>query len=209
MHSLYQTYGQIWTLVVPKMEVIPDLFTIEEASRLLDQGALCLDWACYEKESQHVILTAIGAYQLEEVMKASIRLKERDVPHTVVYMLEPGRFRTPRSEGEERHAAPAEVRGKLYPNEVPARIFITHTRPEPILGIIQLLHTGKDMTSALGFINKGGTLNVPGMLFVNRCSWAHILLEVTRVLGMPQEELLTPEDFAALSGKASPERILF
>jgi hypothetical protein len=65
------------------------------------------------------------------------------------------------------------------------------------------------MTSALGFINKGGTLNVPGMLFVNRCSWAHILLEVTRVLGMPQEELLTPEDFAALSGKASPERILF
>jgi len=46
-------------------------------------------------------------------------------------------------------------------------------------------------------------------LFVNRCTWVHILLEVARVLGMPQEELLTSEEVAALSGKASPLGVIF
>jgi hypothetical protein len=124
-------------------------------------------------------------------------------------MLEPGRFRTPRSEGEERHVAPANVRSELYPNEVLARLFVTHTRPESILGILQPLHTGKDTTAGLGFINKGGTLNVPGMLFVNRCSWAHILGEVAGKLGMPKEELLTSEEGKVLEGRASPEGVIF
>ncbi|MBP1699526.1 MAG: hypothetical protein H6Q41_4714 [Deltaproteobacteria bacterium] len=47
------------------------------------------------------------------------------------------------------------------------------------------------------------------MLFVNRCTWVHILLEVERVLGMPQEELLTPEELAVFDGKASPEGVIF
>jgi len=34
-------------------------------------------------------------------------------------------------------------------------------------------------------------------------------MEVGRVLGMPQEELLASEELAALSGKACPEGILF
>ena len=46
------------------------------------------------------------------------------------------------------------------------------------------------------------------MLFVNRCNWGHILVEVARVLGVLQEELLTSEELAALGGKASPEGIL-
>src|SRR4030042_1649254 len=65
MHSLYQTHGQIWTLVVPKIDVIPDLFTLDEATRLLEQGALRMDWACHELVRQRVVVTAIGAYQLE------------------------------------------------------------------------------------------------------------------------------------------------
>jgi len=168
-----------------------------------------LDWASHDLDRQRVILTAIGAYQLEEVLKASARLKERNVPHSVIYMLEPGRFRTPRSNREEVHVAPAELRAELYPSSVPARIFVTHARPEILLGILQPLHTGFYQTGALGFINQGGTLNVPGMLFVNRCNWGHILLEVARVLGVLQEELLTPEELAALNGQASPEGILF
>ncbi|MBN2250664.1 MAG: xylulose 5-phosphate 3-epimerase, partial [Candidatus Altiarchaeota archaeon] len=130
MHHLYQTHGQIWTLVVPKIDVIPDLFTLDEATHLLDTGALRLDWTCHDPGRQRVILTAMGAYQLEEVLKASARLKERNVPHSVIYMLEPGRFRTPRSDREEVHTAPAQFQAELYPSSVPARIFITHTRPE-------------------------------------------------------------------------------
>ena len=209
MHHLYQTHGQIWTLVVPKIDMIPDLFTLDEATYLLNNGVLRLDWTCYEKESQHVILTAIGAYQLEEVLKASARLRERNVPHSVIYMVEPGRFRTPRSNREEAHLAPAPLQAELYPSSVPARIFVTHTRPEVLLGILQPLHTGTYQTGGLGFINHGGTLSVQGMLFVNRCTWAHVLIEVARVLGMLQEELLTSGELAALGGKASPEGILF
>ena len=205
--GVYQTQGQIWTLVVPKMDGIADLFTSEEAGRLLEQGALGLDWAGHEVTRQRVVLTAIGAYQLEEVLKASARLAEREIPHSVVYMLEPGRFRAARSEGERAHVATAALRAELYPEEVPARVFVTHTRPEPLLGTLQPLNTG-GRTAGLGFVNHSGTLNVAGLLFVNRCSWAHVLAETARVLDLPREGVLTPEELAALDGKASPEGVI-
>lgn len=208
MHNLYQTHGQIWTLVIPKLDVTPELFTLDEATRLLEQGAMRLDWAGYELWQQQLVLTAVGAYQLEEVIKASERLRERQVPHSVVYMLEPGRFRNPRSKGESAHVVPPGLQAELYPSSVRARIFVTHTRPETLLGTLQPLHTGNGKTAALGFINQGGTLNVPGMLFVNRCTWAHILEETARVMGISREALLTAPELAALDGKACPEGVI-
>ncbi len=208
MRGLYQTHGQIWTLVVPKMDVIPDLFTSDEAIRLLEQGALRLEWTCYELARQQVVLTAIGAYQLEEVIKASERLRERQVPHSVVYMLEPGKFRKPRSKGESTHVVPNSAQTELYPNSVRSRVFVAHTRPEPVLGTLQTLHTGNGRTAALGFVNHGGTLNVAGMLFVNRCTWAHILEETARVLGTSRESLLTASELTALDGKTCPDGVI-
>lgn len=32
------------------------------------------------------------------------------------------------------------------------------------------------------------TLNASGILFVNRCTWAHVLVEVARDVGLPREE---------------------
>ncbi len=209
MHHLYQTHGQIWTLVVPKMDVIADLFTGDEANQLLQNGALRIDWASHHVEKQRVILTAVGAYQLEEVLKASSRLRERDIPHSVVYMIEPGRFRLPRTEREKAHLTPSQLQSDLYPEDVPARLFVTHTRPEVLLGVLQPLHTGFGQTGALGFINQGGTLNVPGMLFINRCHWGHLLLEIAHLLKLQDEELLTSKELTALRGKTSPEGILF
>lgn len=208
IRGLYQTQGQIWTLVVPKIDQVADLLTPEEAAQLLEQGALRLDWTGHKVRKQRLILTAIGAYQLEEVLKASARLTEREVAHSVVYMLEPGRFRTPRSEGERVHTASARLQAELYPDSVPTRIFVTHTRPEPLLGTLQPLHTGSGRTTALGFVGKGGTLTVPGMLFVNRCTWAHILSDTAQLLDIPQEELLTNEEQAALNGKVSPKGVI-
>jgi phosphoketolase len=195
-------------LVAPKIDQIPDLFTPEEAARLLDGGALRLDWAAPDVAKQRLILTAIGAYQLEEVLKASFRLTERGVVHSVIYMLEPGRFRAPRNVGEQAHVAPVELREELYPEPVALRIFVTHTRPEPIVGTLQPLNTGYGRTSALGFAVQGGTLTVPGMLFVNRCTWAHVLQEAAMLLDIQREELLTSEELAALDGQASPEGII-
>ncbi len=208
MRRIYQTHGQIWTLVVPKIDASPDLFTVDEATRLLERGAHRLDWAGHEAARQRVILTAIGAYQLQEVLKASVRLVERKVPHSVVYMLEPGRFRFPRNEREGLHSAPTSLQADLYPETVSARVFVTHTRPEPLLGTLQPLNTGRGKTAAMGFINHGGTLNVPGMLFVNRCTWAHVLMEAAGVMGMSREDLLNSEEMAALDGKVSPEGII-
>jgi len=125
--AVYQSQGQVWTLVVPKMDSAPDLFTPEEAARLLEQGAIRFDWAGYRLEEQRLVLTAVGSYQLEEVVKASIRLAEHDIAHSVIYMLEPGRFRSPRSEGEQTHVVSKELMAELYPDSVLARIFVTHT----------------------------------------------------------------------------------
>jgi len=122
-------------------------------------------------------------------------------------MLEPGRFRAPRSEGEAAHAAPTALQAELYPDDIPARVFVSHTRPEPLLGTLQPLNTGQ-RTAGLGFINHGGTLSVAGMLFVNRCSWAHVLAEAARALALPREDVLTAEELAALDGKASPEGVI-
>ena len=206
--GVYKTHGQFWTMVVPKAEVIPELFTTAEAEQLLEQGALRLEWAGYNGTSPRLILTAIGAYQLEEVLKASGRLGERQVSHTVIYLLEPGRLRRPRSAGEQRHAVPTQLVAALYPETTAVRLFVSHTRPEVVLGVLQPLHTGYQTTAALGFIGHGGTLTVAGMLFVNRSTWAHILDETARLLGLSRQDFLTPEEMAALDGQASPHGII-
>jgi phosphoketolase len=205
MENLYQTQGQIWSLVVAKYPNVPDLFTIEEARALLSQGATRLEWAGHDVSNQQVILTAIGSYQLEEVLKASTRLTERDVPHSVVYMIEPGRFRKPRTDGEQEHVVDETILQILYPSRVEARVFVTHTRPEVIMGVLEPLHTGKGQTSALGYIGHGGTLTPPGLLFLNRCTWAHIVDRVREILGTAREELLSSDEQRALDGQACPE----
>lgn len=123
-------------------------------------------------------------------------------------MLEPGRFRLPRDAGELAHNASGELCNQLYPEDIPARIFVTHTRPEPILGILQSLYTGHQHTAVLGFVNEGGTLNRHGMLFINGSTWAHILAETTRVLKLKREDLLMSKELDALQGKISPEDVI-
>jgi phosphoketolase len=207
IQNVYQTHGQIWTVVVPKLDSVPVLLTPQEAARLMDQGALRLDWAGYGQTDPQLVLTAIGAYQLEEVLHASVRLSQREIAHSVVYMVEPGRFRAPRSRGEREHAASARLVAELYPASAQARVFVTHTRPDPLLGALMPLTTGPDHTAVLGFINHGGTLNVPGLLTINRCSAAHILAQSARLLGMPQDAFLTPDETAIVEGRARPEAI--
>ena len=207
MESVYRTRGQIWTLVVPKAATIPDLFSADEARRLVREGCLRLAWAGLDADRARVLLTAVGAYQLDEVLRASRRLAERGIAHAVNYLLEPGRFRAPRSSREATHAASPDVTAALFPDTVRARLFVVHTRPEALLGALGPLHTGPD-TVGLGFINQGGTLNVRGMLFVNRSTWAHGLDRTAALLGLAREELLTAEEIEALDGRRSPDDVI-
>lgn len=206
MENIFRTHGQIWTMVVPKSNVA-NLFTPEEARQLWEDGAVHLHWAGHEIESARILLVAIGSYQLAEVLQAAFRLAERGVPHKVIYMQEPGRFRRPRNDREAAHCAPADVQHALFPREIPARLFVTHTRPETMLGVMQPHNTGRQ-TSGLGYIVRGGTLNIRGLLFVNRSSWAHCVAETAGVLGMRREELLSAEEIEAIDGKRSPHEVI-
>jgi phosphoketolase len=204
--SIYEARGQLWTVVVPKADTIPDLFTPEDASRLMRQGALRLDWLG-KNEPPRLLITAVGAYQLEQALRASLRLRERDIAHSVICMLEPARFRRPRTDREAEHAVPEEVRSDLYPKDVPARIFVSHTRPEVLLGTLQPLNTG-ELSVGLGFQNRGGTLDVGGMHFVNHCTWAHVLEEASRLLNLERSVVLNEEEMEALDGRRSPHDVI-
>jgi phosphoketolase len=208
MQQVYQTHGQFWSMVVAKRDKIPNLFTPAEAERLYKQGAMRLEWAGHRVEEQQLVLTAIGSYQLLEILKASARLTERDIPHSVVYILEPGRFRMPRDAGEMEHIASGQLVEELYPPSVPARVFITHTRPEPMFGTLFPLLNNCNHAAILGFINQGGTLEHKGMLFINRSTWGHALLEAARVMDIPRDQVLTQAEQAALMGQRNPQGVI-
>jgi phosphoketolase len=205
LREAYGARGEVWTMVVPK-KTLPDRFSPDQARELVATGAVRLRGTGGEEEK--AILTAVGAYQLTEAIKASDRLRERGVGHAVVYLLEPGRFREPRDGGEAGRTVSTGVRERLFPSHSDGRVFISHTRPEPLLGTIRPLDTGRDRTRALGFINRGGTLDVAGMLFANRSTWAHAVVAVAEILGRDPAEILLPEELAAVRGQADPARIL-
>ena len=123
------------------------------------------------------------------------------------YLLEPGRFRKPRGPRETAHLAPSDVVARLYPEAVPNRLFLVHTRPETFLGVVAPLHTGPH-TIGLGFSNHGGTLDVHGMLFVNRATWAHCVDAAARLCGSARGEFLTEDESAALDARRAPEGVI-
>lgn len=207
--EIYSTRGQIFTVVVPKAEGVPDLFNGPEAERLVADGAMVVSWAGFDAPEAKLVLTAVGAYQLGEVLHASRRLARRNIPHIVVVMTEPGRFRLPREKGERALQTTRAIRDMLYPPTAVGRVFVTHVRPEVALGVLRPLDTGPQTTSALGYINAGGTLDTTGMLFANRCSWAHIVEQSAAVMGMTREQLLDTPELDALDGKAPAHGPIF
>jgi hypothetical protein len=95
----------------------------------------------------------------------------------------------------------------LFPQNIHHRILLTHTRPEPLVGLLEPFHRARSI-AALGYINRGGTYDTPGLLFVNRCSWAHCVSEVARLGGFETERLLDTSELAALNGETNPQGII-
>jgi phosphoketolase len=205
LQSVYSNHGQIWTMVMPK-RAHPVFFDSKQAQELIKHGALKLYGNDGDKEQ--VILAAVGSYQLMQALRASARLNEKDIPHRIVYIIEPGRFRSPRDEHEAEMMASSEMVNQLFPDAVPARVFLSHMRPETLQGVIRPLDTGSGKTKVLGFINHGGTLNEAGMLFANRCTWAHAVAAVAETISCDLQELLTEAEIAAISGKGDPYVVL-
>jgi len=195
----YAQRGTITALVVPKRPV-PHVLTPDQARELTVTGALRL---AGNTATAAILLVATGAYQLQEVQRAHARLTGHGIAAAVIYLGEPARYRTPRDADEARYIHDDAHLQSLFPPGLP-RVFLTHTRPEPFLGALRRLDSGPATTAALGFINRGGTLDVPGLLFTNRSTWAHVVDAAARVLGVARESLLSVEAVAAIDGHGEP-----
>ena len=57
------------------------------------------------------------------------------------------------------------------------------------------------------FINRGGTLDVDGLMFANRSTWAHVVEAAAEVLAMPVKDLLDEPELAAVQGRSDPVRL--
>lgn len=199
LNRIYDGHGRVVAMIVPKREVA-NVLSWEQAQRLAAEAALVLNG---DPRSASLILAATGAYQLAAATKAHRRLAERGIDAALVYVAEPSRLRTPRDDLEALQVLEDDAVAAIFPPGVP-RVFITHTRPEPFLGALRRIDTGPATTEALGFINRGGTLDIDGMLFANRSTWAHIVAAAARVVSRQASELLDVRELAAVAGQGDP-----
>jgi|TARA_R110002012_G_scaffold60635_2_gene158730 phosphoketolase len=202
LSGVYSRRGEVACLITPK-RLLPQAFSGEGALDLWERGAALIEG---DLDSAEIQIVAVGAYQAREALAAAARLNQNGRRACVTVLLEPGRFRAPRDEIEAAHAASDEELEALFPRRLP-RLILTHTRPEPMLGLLRRLDGGPECTRALGYLSRGGTLDTAGLLFANRCTWAHAVAAAAELLGIDQHEVLTLEEAAAVAGKAHP-RIL-
>jgi phosphoketolase len=203
LRAAYASHGQFWTLVVPKRPM-DNRLNADQAQRLVEEGA-CVVKAC---ESPEVLLVAIGAYQLRQALLAADRLDAAGHRTAVTCVAEPGRFRLPRDERERAFVASDEAMQRLFPPAAATRVVVTHMRPEPTLGILRRIDTGPQRTRSLGYVARGGTLDVAGMLFANRCTWAHVAAEAADALGVDLATVLGADELAAVRGLGDPRSVM-
>ena len=203
LRDVYAGRGQLGCLIVSKRDV-ENRFDAESAQRLIRDGAAHLIGNPANAEVQ---LIALGAYQLDEAIKAQQHLAELGKCACVTVVLEPGRLRIPRDAIEAEFVDDDVTVSTLFPSGLP-RVIVTHTRPEPMLGILRRIDSGPAKTRALGYISRGGTFDVPGMLFANRCTWAHVVDAAATVAGWSREVLLDRAQRTAIDGIGDPSDLL-
>ncbi len=207
LEKVYQTKGQVWTIIVSK-NFTSLFFNQKQSKQLINDGAIVVSKAGYNKEKAKIAILVIGSYQLQEAFKASKKLQDKKIAHIISYISQPGKFRNPRNIGEQNNLAKKSVLQKILPKNIDHILIISHTRPEIILGILQPLWQNKKSVKAIGFINNGGTLGIDDMLYINKCSWAHILQNVANIIDIKSDDLLTKKEQLALRGKLSPDGVI-
>lgn len=177
LRELYDQRGQLGCVVVSKRDTVTAVDG-EQAIAMVREGA---GHVAGTPEQADIQLVTIGAYQLDEALKARQELESRGYRCCVSAVLEPGRLRLPRDPAEAAFTLDDARLHALFPAELP-RVILSHTRPEPMLGILRRLDGGHNRTRALGYINRGGTLDVTGMLQANRCTSGHAVATALELL---------------------------
>ncbi len=203
LRHLYAQRGQLSCLVIPK-RALPRRLDAVAAQALAELGVCHLAGAPAQAQLQ---LIAIGGYQLREALKARRRLAAHGVQACVTVVQEPGRLRQPRDEAERAFVLDDAVLSALFPSGLP-RVVLSHTRPEPMLGVLRRIDEGPERMAALGYVNRGGTLDMDGMLFANRCTWGHALQAAQTLLRPQGQPWLTDAELAALAGRGDPRIII-
>lgn len=199
--SIYQARGELACMVMPKRDR-PCYFNRQQAEQLAHDGAIVVEEV---PGSEALLLIANGSYQLGEMLRAAKRLKEADCAYRLVYLQEPGRFRGPRDHWEVEARASEGVAERLFPDSMEMRVLLTHMRPEVARGHLWPILPDARKCSALGYRNRGGTLDEFGMQFANRASWANVLAACARLRNVPRTALLTRDEAAAVAGKGDPQ----
>lgn len=199
LHEVYRSHGVIGAIVAPKQEM-PQWFNAAAARKAVETGFAALEPRTPETRVQ---ILAVGAYQLQEAIRAAEVLKAKGCPAQVIAVLEPGRLRSPRDRIEAGFVVSDDAFAEAFPASIP-RILVTHCRPEPLLGALRRLDGGHGKMAALGYINRGGTFDVEGMLFANHCTWAHIVEQAARLAGRPLDAFMSDEVVATLAGRGDP-----
>ena len=197
MHSVYAERGKLAVLVIPKQD-IPAVMTAVQAQQLSHEGAVVLE----EPQGASVDLIAVGAYQLHEMRRAFDRLKQKGYAARLIYVQEPARFREGRDSWENQilHPAPLDV----FPATQKARIWLVHGRPEVLQGMLRPIDLGPERSIFMGYRNRGGTLDVHGLMYANKCTWAHVLQCLAESVGIQVDAWLEPEEVKAVFHQGDP-----
>ncbi len=199
LRAIHGARGVIGCIVAAKRPSAVWL-TPEKASRAVADGAVVLK----SDARPQIQLIAMGACQVAEVMHAAARLEARGLRVLVTALIEPARFRIPRDRHEARITHDDRMLARFFPPGV-KRVLASHTRPEPVLGLLRRADAGPQSFRAMGYINRGGTLDQDGMLFANRSSWAHIAACAAGLLGENIKAFLSTAECRAVAGQGDPE----
>jgi phosphoketolase len=194
MSHLYRQRGRVAVVVAPK-GIVPVMTQAEQAEQSVRDGAVVLS----HDNNASVQFIAIGAYQMVSVQRAARVLREKGIRCSVVAMVEPGRFRQSRDDTESAYVHSGERIAQLIPY-VRHRLFVCHTHAEVITGVLRQLDTGLRDSRFLGYRNRGGTLDVFGMLYANQQTWAHLVLSTTQLRDLDAQIYLSAEQLAAVHG---------
>jgi phosphoketolase len=201
LRQIYASRGVIGCVVAAKRS-LPAIFDARTAEQAFASGV----WTIEADPDPELQLVAVGGYQLIEARRAATRLREHGRRICVTCIVEPGRLRSPRDEIEAKFVIEDDPLAAIFPPDLP-RVLATHTRPEPMVGILRRIDGGPDRFLAHGYLSRGGTLDSRGMLFANRCTWAHLLASAAQLLAVPPLSLMTNAEVAAVSGEGDPRSL--
>jgi phosphoketolase len=199
LERLYCQHGRIAVMVAPKT-ALPVVCTDEQALIAADEGFVIIS----HDIGARMQLIAIGAYQLQSVLRAAERIRADGVPCSVVAITEPGRFRIPRDRAEAAYVHSDTRIRELIP-DVNCRIIVTHTHADIMTGVLRRLDKGAANTRFIGYRNHGGTLDVFGMMYANGQTWAHIVRASEEMLGSDCVSCMRDAEYRAVTGRGNPD----